>query len=279
MDKAIIFGMFDFVGFHVGKNLLNKGIEVNGVHIDEFDNIDFLDEKRLEVGRNANFLEKSLFELENSPREDISNTRLIFSIYDLFMLKKEQILQNEEVIKPIIQYIEDNNKNANIVFILPIQMLTRTFRGKEIEGFLSRINGLVKNTQILYLPAIYGPWQPLTFLFQQAIVSKFKKTDITHEEREWISDVIFVDDAIESILEIIEKGKPGSYLIESGSDDQWFRCASYLKIDENQARLSNLSSIQGDLPVLKVTVRKVTPISASILAQMEHVQRLYENRL
>lgn len=278
MDKAIIFGMFDFVGFHVGKNLLNKGIEVKGVHIDELDNIDFLDEKRLEVGRNANFIEQSLFEWENSPEDDIGNTRFIFSIYDLFMLKKEQILQDEAVTKPIIQYIEDNKNKTNIVFILPIQMLTRTFRGKEIEGFLSKIKGLVKNIQFLYLPAVYGPWQPLAFLFQQAIVSKFKKTDITNEEREWTNDVLFVDDAIESILDIIENGKPRSYLIESGSNDQWFRCAAYLKIDGNQALINSSASIQGDSRLLKVLVRKVTPISDSIMAQMEHVQRLYANR-
>jgi hypothetical protein len=56
MDKAIIFGMFDFVNFHVGKTLLNNGIEVKAVNIEEIGNIQFLEEKRFEVGRNANLL-------------------------------------------------------------------------------------------------------------------------------------------------------------------------------------------------------------------------------
>jgi hypothetical protein len=277
MDKAIIFGMFDFVGFHVGKNLLNKGIEIIGVHIDELENIDFLDEKRLEIGRNANFNEQSLVEWESSPKEDMSNPKFIFSIYDLFMLKKEQILQDEAVTKPIIQYIEENKTKTSMVLILPIQMLTRTFKGKEIEGFLNKIEGLVKDTQLLYLPTVYGPWQPLSFLFQKAIVSKLRKTEITNEEREWKNDVLFVDDAIDSILDIIENGRPGSYLIDSGSDDQWFRCAAYLNIDEDQALSKSTELIQCDPPMVKVSVRKVTPISDSIMVQMEHVQRLYAN--
>ena len=279
MDKAIIFGMFDFVGFHVGKHLLNKGIEVNGVHIEKTNNIHFFDEKRLEVGRNANFLEQSVFEWENNHEKDLSNSRLILSIYDLFMLKKEQILQSDAVTRPIIQYIEDNKNKAHIVLILPIQMLTRTSMGNEIEGFLSKIMRLVKNTQLLYLPAIYGPWQPSTFLFQQAIVSKYIKAELTNGEREWTNDVLFVEDAIESIIEIIESGKPGRYLIASGKENHWYRCATYLNIDKNQLLINRSATIYEDIPIEKVSVKNVSPISDSIMTQMEQVQRLYANRL
>jgi hypothetical protein len=279
MDKAIIFGMFDFVGFHVGKHLLNKGIEVKGVHIENPENIHFLDEKRLEVGRNANFLEQSLIEWKNNHQQEIGNSSLIFSIYDLFMLKKEQILQIEEVKRPIIQFVEENKTKANIVFILPIQMLTRTFRGREIEGFLGNIKGLVTNLQLLYLPAIYGPWQPSAFLFQQAISSKYQKANLTTAVREWTNDVLFVDDALESIVEIIESKKPGSYLIESGEEEHWNRCAAYLNINENQELFNSTAPIEDDDPIEKVSVKRVSPIADSIMTQIEHVQRLYVNRL
>ncbi|WP_066252111.1 hypothetical protein [Neobacillus drentensis] len=279
MDKAIIFGMFDFVGFHVGKHLLNKGIEVKGIHIENPDNIHFIDEKRLEVGRNANFLEQSLIEWSKNEQHEISRSRLIFSIYDLFMLKKEQILQMEEVTRPIIQFVEENKNKAKIVFILPIQMLTRTYRGKEIERFLGNVKGLVTNIQLLYLPAIYGPWQPSAFLFQQAIASKYKNVNLITDVREWTNDCLFVDDAIESMLEIIESGRPGSYLIESGNEDHWDRCAEYLNIDENQALLKSNVSIEDNDRLEKVAVKKVSPIADSIMTQIEHVQRLYANRL
>jgi hypothetical protein len=278
MDKAIIFGVFDFVSFHVCKTLLNKGIEVKGVHIEKKENIHFLDEKRLEVGRNANFFEQSLEEWGNEQKQDDQNISLIFSIYDLFMGKKEQILQFETVTKPIFHFIEENKNKTNIVFILPVQLLTKTFEGKEIEDFITKITGLVKNTQKVFLPSIYGPWQPSAFLFHQAIVSKFQKTELINEVREWTNDVLFIDDALESILEIIENGKRGSYLLESGREKHWFRCAEYLNVNENQTPI-NPESLIVHSPIVKLPVKKVTPITDSILTQVEHVQRLYANRL
>lgn len=279
MDKAIIFGVFDFVSFHVCKTLLNRGIEVKGIHIEEKENIHFLDEKRLEVGRNANFLEQSLLEWEKDQEPVQANTSLIFSIYDLYMGKKEQILQYEDTTKPIIQYIEENKNKVNIVFILPVQILTKTFKGDEIEEFLSTIKNLVTKTQLVYLPAIYGPWQPSAYLFHQAIVSKFQKTELTNEVREWTNDALFIDDALESIFEIMKTEKAGSYLLESGKKNQWFRCAAYLNVNENQADTNSPKPFKVNSPIEKVLVKKVTPIMDSMRAQIEHVKRLYSNRL
>lgn len=279
MDKAIIFGMFEFVSFHVCKTLLDKGIEVKGIHIEEKENIQFLDEKRLEVGRNANFSEQSLVEWENDQEPVPANTSLIFSIYDLYMGKKEQILQYEGTTKPLIQYIEQNKNNVNIVFILPVQMLTNTFKGDEIEEFLSTIKNLVTNTQLVYLPAIYGPWQPSAYLFHQAIVSKFQKTEFPNEMLEWTNDALFIDDALESIFEIMKTEKPGSYLLESGKKNHWFRCAAYLNVNENQADKNSSKTLKVNSPIEKVLVKKVTPIMDSMRAQIEHVKRLYSNHL
>jgi hypothetical protein len=279
MDKAIIFDMFDFVSFHVGKTLLNSGIEVTGVHIDAMENIQFLDEKRLEVGRNANFVEQSWVEWENDHEPVDTNVSLIISIYDLYMGKKELIFHFKDKTKPIIEYIEQNKNNVNIVFILPVQMLTKTFKGYEIEEFLGRIKNLVSNTQFIYLPAIYGPWQPSAFLFQRAIVSEFQKEELIYVTREWTNDVLFIEDALESILEIIETEKPGSYLLESGKENQWFRCAAFLKVNENQADLKSSETLKGNTSIERVAVKKVTPIMDSMRAQMEHVKRLYANRL
>jgi hypothetical protein len=279
MDKAILFGIFDFVNFHICKNLLNEGVEVKGISLEDKDNIPFLDEKRLEVGRNANFLEQSFCEWESLQEEDTNNTIFILSIYDLFMSKKEQILREPTVTKPMIQYLEDNKYELQIVIILPIQMLTSTFDGKEIKDFLNSIKGLGKNTQLFYLPAIYGPWQTSAFLFQKVLVSKYQQTNLTNEDREWTNDILFINDAIESILDIIETGKTGSYMLESGRKDQWLKCADYLNLDENHTIKNNSDSLQLNSEIVKVSVKKVTPLIESIQEQMNHVERLYANRL
>jgi hypothetical protein len=215
----------------------------------------------------------------NNPEPVDPNTCLFFSIYDLYMGKREQILQNQATIKPIIEYIEQNKNKVKIVFILPVQMLTKTFEGNEIEEFLGRIKNLVSNTQAVYLPAIYGPWQPSAFLFQQVIVSKLQKAEFMYDKREWTDDVLFIEDALNSILEILETKKPGSYLLESGRENQWNRCAAFLKVIENVGDITSTESLKVNASIEKVVVKKVTPIIESMMTQMEHVKQLYVNRL
>ncbi|MBV7508531.1 hypothetical protein KW850_25270 [Bacillus sp. sid0103] len=279
MDKANLFGLYDFVNFHICKSLLNKGVEVIGVHLEEPDNQSFLEEKRFEVGRNANLLEQSIFEWEILQEKEENDTCLIISIFDLFMSKKEHILQDKKVTKRIIEYLVDSKNVNNTVFILPIQMLTKTFKGQEIEEFLSLIKGLGKNTQFIYLPAVYGPWQSSAFLFQKVMVSKYQEINITNDEREWTDDALFINDALESILEIIEKGKSGSYLLESGRNNYWSSCADYLNIPEHLVSKNRAESLLLNSDIKTIAVKKVTPMMKSIQEQLEQVQRLYANRL
>lgn len=276
MDKAIILGMYNFVSFHLCKTLLNKGVEVVGVQIDELDKSPFLEEKQLEVGRNANFSERSLAEWEKRREEDTSQITLILSMYDLYMENKETILQNEQITRPIIQFIEENN--SDIVFILPIQML-RSKQEKTIEAFIEKVKGCRKNIKMFYLPAVYGQWQPPSFLFQQAILATFFKTDIIKDEREWTGDVLFVDDAIETIIETIETGNHRDFMLESGRKNYWAECAAYLELNEKIALDNRDQSLQVDKQIGRVSVKKVTPFADSINAQIEHVQRLFLNGL
>lgn len=276
MDKAIIFGIYNFIGFHTCKALLNKGVEVMGVQFDESDKSPFLEEKRLEVGRNANFSERSLSEWENRREEENAQTTLILSIYDLYMLKIETILQKEKITRAIIQFIKEIKNNTNVAFILPIQML-RTEQDKTIGALLEQAKGYGKNTQLFYLPAIYGPWQPPTFLFQQAILAAFEKSEILKDEREWTGDVLYVNDAIETIIKTIETDNPGGFILESGKKNYWAECAAYLKIDEKIALVNRNESLQIGNQIDIISVKKITPIADSISKQMEHVQRLYPN--
>ncbi|MFL6560463.1 MAG: hypothetical protein ACJ8MO_30670, partial [Bacillus sp. (in: firmicutes)] len=92
-------------------------------------------------------------------------------------------------------------------------------------------------------------------------------------------DILFINDAIESILDIIETGKTGGYILESGRKDQWLKCADYLNLDENHTIINNSDSLQLNSEIVKVSVKKVTPLIESIQEQMNHVERLYANRL
>jgi nucleoside-diphosphate-sugar epimerase len=282
MDKAIIFGIYDFVSFHACKELLNKGLEVIGIHIDDPSKYQFLEEKRLEVGRNANFREIPLLEWEHSREEDDTKTIFIFSIYDLYMLDKEGILQEEEVIKGIRKLMEGDKNNNDVVVILPIQLLIDS-KEKIIPDFLERAKEWGHQLQLFYLPTIYGPWQPTSFVFQQALLAKqVNKDKITKNDREWTKDALFVNDAIEAILQGIEGRnveKTVGNIIESGQTNYWNQCAEYLQIeiDREFGIVKQDEPLSIDKQIVKISVKKVTPLAESLTKQLEQVQRLYPN--
>jgi hypothetical protein len=275
MDKAIILNVFDFVSFHVCKTLLEKGIEVKGIHVEDSEKEPFSEEKRLEIGRNANFEEQSLLSWANQENRDTTNTTIIFSLYDLFMLYKESVLQKEAVTKPILNLME---RSDDIAIILPSQMLTSSLNSQELtdlQGFLDQAVRFKKNLQFLYLPTVYGPWQPETFLFQQSLLTELNRNEEFKGIREETIDAIYIDDAIESIIQIISAGKPDRYLLESGRKKHWDRCAAFLNLDENIVKRREMGQINSQ--IVTVTVKRVTSISGSLAKQKEHTQRLYSS--
>ena len=273
MDKAIILNVFNFVSFHVCKALLEKGIEVRGIHVEDGKEEPFSEEKRLEVGRNANFKEQSLLSWVNQEKRVMRNSTVIFSLYDLFMLYKEAILQKETVTKPILNLIDESD---TVTIILPSQMLMTSNESQslnDLKDFIDQAVGVRENIQFIYLPTIYGPWQPETFLFQQALLTKINRSEGFKGIREGTMDAIYIDDALESMVDLIDSGKPGSYLLESGRENQWDMCAAYLNLDKDIKKFRGMS--QSNSPIVTVTVKKVAPIAESFAKQKEHTQRLY----
>ncbi|MGG1676592.1 hypothetical protein ACIFOT_12690 [Neobacillus sp. NRS-1170] len=277
MDKAIIFGVYDFVSFQICKTLLNKGIEVYGVNIEDMDKVQFLDEKRFEVGRNSNFIEHGLPNWEKNHGQGNTDTVLIFSLFDSYMQYKDDIYLEEKVTGPILNYIKRNNSCTEFVFILPIQLLGADGE-KAQRGFLNQVKGLVKKTHFFYLPSIYGPWQTETFIFQQVIMSDFQRKQISKSNREWTIDTIFVEDAIDSIFEIMDINVQGSYVLESGKKNYWDVCASYLKIEQNLIHSNRIEPFAIEPSVVKIPIKKITPISDSFLKQKNLADQLYGSR-
>ena len=58
MDKVIIVGTYEFIGFQLCLSLLEQGREVIGIHLNTNSKDPFLEEKRFEIGRNSNFTEQ-----------------------------------------------------------------------------------------------------------------------------------------------------------------------------------------------------------------------------
>jgi hypothetical protein len=268
MDKVVMVGVFDFVNFHVCKALLDKGIEVKGVQIESEEDEDMIIEKRLEIGRNANFTEVTF---EDITKDKNKNETIVLSVYDLYMRYKEEYLLNEDMLFNLIR----KNQWGKVVILVPSQLLNEVIDSKPeviIEDFIKRTYAWNKNIHLLYLPTIYGPWQPDTFMFQSSILNERNRGKPYKGLREETGDALFVQDTAQFILEIIENQQPGRYLLHSGKSNQWEKCAAFLGINEQESNPILQIREEG---LTKIIVNGTVPISVGLTKQVEHANRLY----
>lgn len=271
MDKAVIVGVFEFLGFHFCQNLLNNGIEVDGLHMgSNYDDGFLLEEKRMEIGRNANFKEYAFRDYQWI-QEKIQKIAVIVDYYDLFMRRKEADFFSLEPIKGLLSYLKTSKERA--VFLLPIQFLSQSRFEKEriqIERFFGLLKKKGGSYQKFYLPTVYGPWQPEEFSFQKHFLRDNKShKPFKVDEREWLADAIYVQETVETILHYYRQDKE-EYLLTSGKKNQWANCANYLSItiEGTQGHLSDKSQ------KLTIPVRKNTPIETALAQQQHHTERL-----
>jgi nucleoside-diphosphate-sugar epimerase len=263
LDKVCIYGVFEFTGFHLCKSFLEKGFTVDGIHFDTDDL--FLEEKRLEVGRNANFSEKSLpFGEQNSVT--------IIPVYDWFMASKEGY---KKLLPEVIQSLNDDQQ---IVYLLPIQLLTDLPEDEaleEVRNFIDQTKNIGKCIQYFYLPTIFGPWQPNSFLFQRELLNQINHVNEQIEVREWPFDAIYVEDVLEPIITRIESGEAGSFLIESGIPKSWELCAEILGLEQSFGKGFDDLKLKMDDGIKKITLNEVTPYQTALKAQKEHVSFIF----
>ncbi|WP_075981444.1 hypothetical protein [Bacillus massilinigeriensis] len=260
MDKAIVLGTFEFIGFHYSSYLLERGYEVTGVRYPESNEV-YSEMMQLEVGRNANFneVEHHIWNLSN-----LENPSVIFiDYYDLYIKQKEQEVF-QSLISPILQEKRESIKKSGskIVITLPIQLLAKT---KEREGkhsinsFLDMLKGEEIPIQIFYLPTIYGPWQPNEFLFQKSLLGILDNENLNEKRispREWKEDAIFVKDVVKEIVHLTNDNHSSfTYLLKSNLKNHWEQCANYLSLNIKSEPI--LFEIEENQPPIKTVIQKV----------------------
>lgn len=212
MDKAIIVGTYEFIGFHLCQSLLEQGVEVIGIHIPTNEDI-FLEEKQLSIARNGNFTEKEesyLYSLEPNQK----NTVCFIDYFSYFMMHKEEQLET------LLKWWNELENPLPTVLVLPIHFCLIE-KETNSENFLCSLMNLIHQSQCFYMPTVYGPWQPPHLLFQKALMGP-KKT-FTLNDREWTKDALFIHDAIGMILDNIQEKELGNtnYVLSSTIADHW----------------------------------------------------------
>jgi hypothetical protein len=263
LDKACIFGVYEFIGFHLCKRFLESGFSVEGIHLETESDL-FLEEKRLEVGRNANYNEKS-FPLSG---QNMETEVTIIPIYDWFMTYNNSKIR--KLFSEIVPFIKSDPKK-NFVYLLPIQMLTDSQNDEGMAAIKDFIEQTIEmHIQYFYLPTIFGPWQPDSFLFQRKLLNQINNNEQL-EVREWPFDAIYIDDLLAPIIERIEIGETGSFLIESGIPKSWELCAEILQLDKSLGKVFDDVKLKVEDGIEKITLKEVTPYQESLMTQKEHV--------
>lgn len=228
MDKAIIIGTYEFLGFNICQQILNEGIEVEGIHADFNSNDLFVEEKRFEIGRNSNFVETNYDDWKNGNRVDEST--VVVDFYDFFIRNVEkQLLSDIKFQHKLL------NLKGKVIFLLPVQIV----RNRQFKGIHSRFVEIIdrmkkdeRDFQAFYLPTIYGPWQPANFIYQQSFLKEKHECELS--DREYSFDAIYVDSAVHSILQFSKENHQDILL--KNHEESWFEGLQLLDLTNIEIR-------------------------------------------
>lgn len=250
MDKVIILGTYGFVGYSICMKLLEEGLEVEGYRLDQGESEEFIESKKLMIGRNSNFKECLLEEdfLSMEPKQDLV---ILISYYDLFHTVSEKELVNHPFLKLNIEQSLRKLPNVKIVCLFPNE-----FMNSIPSPFQKQILSLEKEHvpfQSIFLPTIYGPWQPETFLFQQYFLKIGHVDNLQIDERECTTDALYIDDVVESLITFIISKETSNIVLQNEDPNMWLKCAEYLTL-QSFYRFDPKNSIlnQEDCQVVKV---------------------------
>jgi hypothetical protein len=270
MEAATIVGVYDFIGYRLCQYMLDMGIAITGVHFEKHQENENMEEKRLEIGRNANFQELSFRDWD---AENVKGV-LFISLLEKLQSSQEEMI-NQKLMKKLDQI---TNGNLQIILILPGYLAEKNQLQHALSEYLTRRNFTVLE---FYLPTVYGPWQPDYYFFQQCIDYSLNGNLIpVLAEWEWNNDAIYIDDGVSLILESVEGRAQGKYFMTSGKSDQWFDCAELLldgRFEATWRKPQIKPKIHNYIEIL--TLKNNEEISSGLSRQKKQFCRIRENSL
>ncbi len=260
MQTSIVIGAFQFVGFHIAKYLLDQGEEVLGIDWEDRSNGNVI-EKEMEIGRNSNFLYIPVHKLRYI--SVIQPKTIYVSCYDF---SKSLMEDKQAVIQDIAAFLKElqANQNAQVIILLPIEENRHDYHS------ILQVAEENDSAKLVFLPTIYGPWQPETMSFEATIrqkeLSEIERA-IKAEDR---SDALYISDIIQTLVKIASHHEQ-KITLQSEKADQWLQCAKLLwKEDFIQPYLTSISSRTDQGFIYKVE-NKTAP-AEGVALQKRHFQ-------
>lgn len=212
MKKVLIAGIGQFVGFALCSYLLEEGVQVAGYMEKQEDNQKqkIAEEKMMLIGRNA------LFEKVESITLDDKYDAVFYCMTDPAD-RVNEIYSNE------LKRCAHLSIQQNIPFILvsstevfgekqtvieketvPVPTTENGISHYRQESEVQSLFGESKLYKIVRIPGLYGPWQPVNMYVHQCIMSSLTGVKPNMAISEETRDLIFIDDAVSSLFEIVK---------------------------------------------------------------------------
>lgn len=252
MDQTIVIGVHQFIGFHLTTKLLEKGKTVIG--IDGSTDIEN-NEMDLYIGRNANY---SFLTIDQLKEVQVSEQTTVFIDWYDMQINRENCRISVEELTNVLQLWGEDKAPIVLVLCPMVQESVETF--KEWKR--------IKSEKIIYLPTIYGPWQPVTMTFA-AVISDVDTNDIRTFKNDYRQDAIFIDDVLTALPEI-QKQEHQTIILESTSENQWAACAEELNI---KTLTPTENRVYNEKAVYHKVINSVTP-KQGIALQIEHFEKM-----
>ena len=194
MPRNIVVAPFSYVSFELCMKLMENGQEVIGIE----PSLPYLDkrereEKELYLGRNANW---SLCPLEEFPLRS-GEESIIYVCH---------VNPGWPAIQDFLQELKENS--CKIVYIT--HATQRPFMN---------VTDWSKSNVWIHLPSMYGSWQPENSFFEHSLIDpSFPFEEYEREDRR---DVLYIDDAVDAIMEVAQLEGGGAYQLQSGVENHW----------------------------------------------------------
>lgn len=115
MDKVLVLGALEELGFEMTALLLEEGYEVRGIHL-QTGHETIYNERRMEIGRNANFEEIGLNDWLQQSDFNTTSTWVFLNNYDENV---RHVWMKNSNLKRKLQTLATNSKNLKCVVIHP----------------------------------------------------------------------------------------------------------------------------------------------------------------
>ncbi|WP_062352073.1 hypothetical protein [Bacillus kwashiorkori] len=207
MKEFFILNPFQFLSYEITRQLLETGHSVHYQNTIE----PFEIEKELMIGRNSNFQQHTKFAKELLEKE---NLHIILPVYDL-LFRKGQF--NCFDYSNTINFCQSKSKQP-LTIIAPFSKYAQVIAEQE------KLQKLTCRLQMIFVPTLYGKYQPENSLFFEAIKNHSLRDSELFNTPDFHQDTLHITEAVSEIIQIMNNNNTGIFLLKNMDKDRLHHC-------------------------------------------------------